>query len=278
VRSTGLVESPVPSNGHAGFGGRPKETGWSKGQYRASGRPYVVLVHGTRADTEALREDVAHVLQPLGLRLSEAKTHIVHMSDGFDFLGFHLQWRRKRGSNKWHVYTFIADRPVRQLKATIRALTPRTSQQDLRSVLIRLNQIMRGWANFFKHAVAKHTFSSLAYFVWWRVIRLLRTRHRWRWKDVRRHHTTPPGHGGGRQRTGSSCSTSRRSRSSGTATAATRSPTPGPHPTTPNDRPRGEPVAERSARRVRRAARGNGPGATPTPRPRPTRLRPTTRS
>jgi hypothetical protein len=46
----------VPSNGHAGFGGRPKETGWSKGQYRASGRPYVVLVHGTRADTEALRE------------------------------------------------------------------------------------------------------------------------------------------------------------------------------------------------------------------------------
>jgi RNA-directed DNA polymerase len=154
---------------------------------------FVVLVHGTRADTEALREDVAHVLQPLGLRLSEAKTHIVHMSDGFDFLGFHLQWRRKRGSNKWHVYTFIADRPVRQLKATIRALTPRTSQQDLRSVLIRLNQIMRGWANFFKHAVAKHTFSSLAYFVWWRVIRLLRTRHRWRWKDVRRHHTTPTG-------------------------------------------------------------------------------------
>jgi RNA-directed DNA polymerase len=154
---------------------------------------FVVLVHGTRADTEALREEVARVLQPLGLRLSEAKTHIVHMSDGFDFLGFHLQWRRKRGSNKWHVYTFIAGRPVRQLKAKIRALTPRTSQQDLGSVLIRLNQIMRGWANFFKHAVAKHTFSSLAYFVWWRVIRMLRTRHRWRWKDVRRRHTTPTG-------------------------------------------------------------------------------------
>ena len=33
------------------------------------------------------------------------------MSDGFDFLGFRIQWRRKRGTNKWHVYTFIADRP-----------------------------------------------------------------------------------------------------------------------------------------------------------------------
>ena len=81
------------------------------------------------------------------------------MSDGFDFLGFHIQWRRKRGTNKWHVYTFIADRPIRSLKAKIRALTHRTSQQNLGTVLIRLNQIMRGWANYFKHAVAKHTFS-----------------------------------------------------------------------------------------------------------------------
>jgi len=119
--------------------------------------PFVVLVHGTRQDVEALREDVASVLAPLGLRLSAAKTQIVHMSDGFDFLGFHIQWRRKYGTNTWHVYTFIADRPIRSLKVKIRALTNRTSQQDPGSVLIRINQIMRGWANYFKHAVCKHT-------------------------------------------------------------------------------------------------------------------------
>ncbi len=56
---------------------------------------FVVLVHGGRHDVEALREQVARVLDPLGLRLSPAKTRIVHMSDGFDFLGFHIQWRRK---------------------------------------------------------------------------------------------------------------------------------------------------------------------------------------
>ncbi len=71
------------------------------------------------------------MLAPIGLRLSVAKTQIVHMSDGFDFLGFHIRWKRKRGTNKWYVYTFIADRPVRSLKAKIRALTHRTSQQDL---------------------------------------------------------------------------------------------------------------------------------------------------
>ena len=73
---------------------------------------FVVLVHGQRADVEALREDVADVLAPLGLRLSPAKTRVVHMGDGFDFLGFRIQWKRKRGTNKWYVYTFIADRPV----------------------------------------------------------------------------------------------------------------------------------------------------------------------
>ena len=54
------------------------------------------------------------------------------MSEGFDFLGFRIQWKRKRGTNKWYVYTFIADRPFRSVKAKIRALTHRTSQQDLR--------------------------------------------------------------------------------------------------------------------------------------------------
>jgi len=152
-----------------------------------------VLVHGTEADTEALREEIASVLGPLGLRLSPAKTRIVHMSQGFDFLGFRIQWKRKRGTGKWYVYTFIADRPIRSLKAKIRALTHRTSQQELRYVLIRLNQIMRGWANYFKHAVCKHTLSNLAHFAWWRVIRWLKTLHRWRWTDVRRAFTTPQG-------------------------------------------------------------------------------------
>ena len=123
---------------------------------------FVVLVHGSRSDVEVLRADVATVLAPIGLRLSPAKTRIVHMSQGFDFLGFHIQWRTKYGSDKWYVYTFIADRPVRQVKAKIRALTRRTSQQRLRDVLIRLAQIMRGWANYFQHAVCKHVFGKLA--------------------------------------------------------------------------------------------------------------------
>jgi RNA-directed DNA polymerase len=128
-----------------------------------------------------------------GLRLCEAKTRVVHMSDGFQFLGFRIQWRRKRGTGKWHVYTFIDDRPIRSVKAKIRALTRRTSQLDPGYVLTRLNQVMHGWANYFRHAAAKNVFAMLDNFAWWRVIRMLMTRHRWRWKDVRRQFTTASG-------------------------------------------------------------------------------------
>jgi len=154
---------------------------------------FVVLVHGQRTDVETVRNSVAAVLRPLGLRLSPAKTQVVHMSDGFDFLGFHIRWKRKRGTNTWHVYTFIADRPLRSLKAKVRALTFRKSQQDPGTVLIRLNQIIRGWANYFRHAACKRTLSTLSHFVWWRVIRWLRRLHRWTWKDVRHRFTTPNG-------------------------------------------------------------------------------------
>ncbi|GAA3268842.1 group II intron reverse transcriptase/maturase [Dactylosporangium vinaceum] len=154
---------------------------------------FVVLVHGTRTDAEAIREDIAQVLAPLGLRLSPAKTRIMHMSDGFDFLGFHIQWRRKRGTQKWYVYTFIAQRPIRSLKTKIRDQTRRTSQVNPGAALLRINQILHGWAQYFKHAVAKHTFRHLRRFVWWRIIRWLTVLHRWRWKEIRRRFTDHTG-------------------------------------------------------------------------------------
>ena len=65
-------------------------------------------------------------------------------------------------------------------------MTPRTSQQNRRTVLIRINQITRGWANYFKHAIARRVFSKLQHHTWWRIVRMMQTRHRWKWTDVRR--------------------------------------------------------------------------------------------
>jgi hypothetical protein len=57
--------------------------------------------------------------------------------------------------------------------------------------LTRLGQIMRGCANYFKHAVAKSTLSKLDAFTWWRLVHMLRARHRWSWGQLRRQLATP---------------------------------------------------------------------------------------
>ncbi|WP_201851527.1 group II intron reverse transcriptase/maturase [Myceligenerans indicum] len=146
---------------------------------------FVVLVHGERQDAERLREEIAEMLAPMGLRLSESKTQVVHMSEGFDFLGFHIRWKRKRGSSKWFVYTFVSDRAFKSVKAKVRAATPRTSQVPLREVLERLNAALRGWTAYFQHAVAKRTFGHLRQVTWWRIVRMMQTRHRWTWRHIR---------------------------------------------------------------------------------------------
>jgi len=61
---------------------------------------WVVMVAGDRADAEHLREEAAAVLLPMGLRLSEEKTKIVHIDEGFDFLGMRIQRHKKRGADK----------------------------------------------------------------------------------------------------------------------------------------------------------------------------------
>jgi RNA-directed DNA polymerase len=154
---------------------------------------FVVLVRGEAGHVEELREEITAVLAPLGLRLSQDKTRVVDMREGFDFLGFHIKWMRKRGTDKWFVYTFIADKPIRELKRKIRALTHRQSQVDLGAVLTRINQIQRGWANYFRHAVAKHTFDRLYAFVWWRIVTMVMHRHRMTWTALRRRFKGPHG-------------------------------------------------------------------------------------
>jgi len=206
-------------------------------------------VHGTEGDAHALREDVTEALAPLGLRLSQSKTSVRHLADGFDFLGFHIQWRRKAGTNKWYVYTLIADRPITALKKKLRALTHRTSLADLGTTLTTLNQILRGWANYFRHAVATHTFKHLQQFLWWRIVRWLRTRHRWRWTALRRYLTDHTGRwkpisAGGITLFNLEKVGITRYRYRGAAI-------PNPWTEARNDSDRGEPVASKGARRVR---------------------------
>src|SRR5207249_2201634 len=80
---------------------------WKRSKHRCAGGAvmkliryaddFVALVAGQRGDAEALRDEVAGVLAPMGLRLSEEKTSVRHIDEGFDFLGWRIQRRSWRG-------------------------------------------------------------------------------------------------------------------------------------------------------------------------------------
>jgi len=145
---------------------------------------FVVLVAGTRAHAQTLHDETAAVLHTVGLRLSEEKTRIVHIDEGFDFLGFRIQRHRKRGTAQRYVYTYPSKSALAAVKAKIRALTQGATNQPFDVLLHRLNPVLRGWTNYFRHGVSGRTFSYLRAFTWQRVVCWLRHKHRranWRW-------------------------------------------------------------------------------------------------
>ncbi len=130
---------------------------------------WVAMVAGTRADAERLKVEAAEVLLPMGLRLSEEKTVIVHIDQGFNFLGMRIQRHKQWGSNRRFVYTYPSKTALMAVKAKVRNVTRRSTNQPLPVLLHRLNPVLRGWANYHRHGASAKTFAYLSAFTWRRV-------------------------------------------------------------------------------------------------------------
>jgi hypothetical protein len=94
---------------------------------------------------------VAAILAEMGLRLSEAKTRVVHIDEGLEFLGFRIQRHPRRGTTRRHIYTYPSKAAVAAVKTKVRAATRQGTNQPLAALLRRLNPVLRGWANYFWH-------------------------------------------------------------------------------------------------------------------------------
>jgi RNA-directed DNA polymerase len=97
-----------------------------------------------------------------GLSVSPEHGHILHLTEGFEFLGCHV--RR-------HVNRKLIIKPSKAAVQRIRERL-RTEMRALRganaaAVLQRLNPIIRGWAAYYRTVVSKHVFTTLDAYVWW---------------------------------------------------------------------------------------------------------------
>jgi len=116
------------------------------------------------------------------VELSEEKTRITHLDDGFDFLGFNV--RKYAGKllikpSKGAIKSFL-ERIREIIKANVA-----TKTEDL---IRQINSKLRGWANYFRHVVAKKTFSYVDNQVFRALITWINRRHpnkSARWKHQR---------------------------------------------------------------------------------------------
>jgi RNA-directed DNA polymerase len=172
--------------------------GWRKQQRRRRGLPnfrlvryaddFVVLVHGTKSQAEALKEEIGQLLASrLKMTLSVDKTHITHIDDGFVFLGFHIQ-AKTRGDRRRIVLTIPAKPALASVMRKIKKLTAQgTTSLSLAEVLWTVNPVLRGWAAYFRYGASKKTFSYLGWYAWWRMILWIRRKHpKLTWKQLRR--------------------------------------------------------------------------------------------
>ena len=173
---------------------------WQRAKRRKAGVPayrliryaddWLVMVGGTREHAEALWDETSKVLAPMGLRLSEEKTRVRHIDEGFDFLGFRIQRRSWRGrAGKRAVYTYPSKKALASVMDKVRSITRRRKHRTLADLLRLLNRVLRGWCNYFSHGVSAQTFHYLDHFTWWRVVGWMRKRHdRLNWGTLHRRH------------------------------------------------------------------------------------------
>lgn len=109
---------------------------------------------------------IVEFLRERGLTLSEEKTRIVHLEQGFDFLG----WNFRKYSGKLLIKP--SQKNVKAFYGKVKEIIATSVSRFPVKVLIqRLNPVLKGWAQYHQGVVAKQTFSKIDALIHWRLMR-----------------------------------------------------------------------------------------------------------
>jgi RNA-directed DNA polymerase len=120
---------------------------------------------------QKVKPALAAFLTPRGLELSEQKTVITHLSKGFNFLGHTVRLFGEK------LLTTPAKSSLKALREKIRLCIQSARGQSQEMLLRKLNPIIRGWANYYRHGASKRTFDRLDHDIHWQLWRWAKRRH-----------------------------------------------------------------------------------------------------
>jgi group II intron reverse transcriptase/maturase len=134
----------------------------------------LIFTRSKSAAENARKQATRYLEEKLKLTVNQQKTHIVHSSEGVKFLGVVIRTN----------FTGIQEKKIREFKAKVKKITRRNSPVNLEKVIIDLNPLIRGYANYFRIANCKKVFDRLSRWV----RRRLRAKQLALWKKPKRLH------------------------------------------------------------------------------------------
>ena len=149
-----------------------------------------VITCRSAAEARAAVEAAGRILKQLGVELHPQKTRIVHVRDGFEFLGYKI----KRGKRKLRLpeskirsqvrqgelYAYPKEKSIRRFMDRIRQRTKRKIPLKTKELIAELNPLLRGWGEYYKRAHVRTLFHRLD---GWIVRRIWAHRYK-RWRNV----------------------------------------------------------------------------------------------
>src|SRR5229473_5489322 len=125
---------------------------------------YVAMCH-SRQQAEEVKARLAAWLAPRGLSFNEDKTKVVHVEEGFSFLGCDIRRHVDRqGSAKLLITP--SQESVRRFRKRLAAELRSLRGANAAAVIARLNPVIRGWAAYYRSRVSSRAFSRLDYDLW----------------------------------------------------------------------------------------------------------------
>jgi len=143
----------------------------------------------SREDAEAVIGIFKEWLAIRGLALSKEKTRIVHLTEGFDFLGWNVRhYPVKTTRTGVKLLITPSNASVRKIKAILRAEWRRLHGSNAGAVIKALTPIVRGWATYHRSVVASQVFKNLDYWMFRKEMNFVRASHPskpWYWRKQR---------------------------------------------------------------------------------------------
>jgi hypothetical protein len=130
---------------------------------------WVGLWNGSRERAEEIKAEIKVFLaNELKLRLSEEKTLITHIDEGFDFLGGRIEGGKRWTDGQWCLFSRVPQKAIRRFRDAVKSITSNTFTDEV-AALTALTGLIRGGGNNYAYAAESRLMDSLDAFIHWEV-------------------------------------------------------------------------------------------------------------